>query len=74
MVFAVAGKGRTYRYITQEPLFPFGYGLSYTTFRYGVGKLNATQINPAQTVLLTFDIENTGGVGSEEVRFLMLSI
>ena len=44
--------GRTYRYFTGEPLYPFGYGLSYTTFSYGKARANARRI--------TIPVTNTG--------------
>lgn len=60
-------KGRTYRYMTQTPLYPFGYGLSYTTFAYNGGKLSADRIGKGEAVTLTFDIANTGGRDGDEV-------
>lgn len=60
-------KGRTYRYFTQEPLYPFGYGLSYTSFDYKNAKLSANQISKDQSVTITFDITNTGKLDGDEV-------
>ena len=60
-------KGRTYRYFTQEPLYPFGYGLSYTNFDYKNAKLSANQISKDQSVTITFDITNTGKLDGDEV-------
>lgn len=60
-------KGRTYRYFTQQPLYPFGYGLSYTTFRYDNARLSATEIEAGQPVTLSFDLSNTGKMEGDEV-------
>lgn len=60
-------KGRTYRYLTQTPLYPFGYGLSYTTFEYQPAKLSATKISKDEAVTLSFDLANTGKMDGEEV-------
>jgi beta-glucosidase len=64
-------KGRTYRYFTGEPLFQFGYGLSYTTFGYrslGVPK----QAKPGDEIKVTVEVENTGTRAGEEVVQLYL--
>ena len=60
-------KGRTYRYMTQTPLYPFGYGLSYTNFAYRNAKLSSGKITKDQSVTLTFDIANTGKMDGDEV-------
>lgn len=59
--------GRTYRYMTQEPLYPFGYGLSYTTYAYSGGKLSAKKIKAGDDVQITFEVANTGKKDGEEV-------
>ena len=58
-----AMKGRTYRYMTQEPLYTFGYGLSYTTFALE----NAQARVEEDQVVCTLDIENTGAVAGDLV-------
>ena len=52
-------KGRTYRYFEGEPLFPFGFGLSYTTFEYGVPVVKGKR--------LVVPVTNTGAMDAEEV-------
>jgi beta-glucosidase len=59
-------QGRTYRYFTGEPLFPFGYGLSYTTFTYRDLKL-PEQARAGDDIKLSVEIENTGKAAGEEV-------
>ena len=64
-------KGRTYRYMTEEPLFPFGYGLSYTTFSLGQAKADKTSLSPlsGDKLTLTIPVSNTGSrEGSEVVQ------
>jgi len=60
-------KGRTYRYMTESPLFPFGHGLSYTTFRYGDAALSAEVVKEGESVTLTIPVSNTGTRDGEEV-------
>jgi beta-glucosidase len=59
--------GRTYRYMTADPLFPFGYGLSYTTFQYGKPQLSATEIPAGGSLSLTVPVKNTGKYDGDEV-------
>lgn len=59
--------GRTYRYMTEEPLFPFGYGLSYTTFGYGTPKLNKNSVKPGECVILSIPVSNKGKIAGDEV-------
>ena len=54
------------------PLFPFGYGLSYSTFAYSNLKLSRTQLKPGETVEVTFDVENTGAIAADEVAQLYI--
>jgi beta-glucosidase len=62
-------KGRTYRYFTGEPLFPFGYGMSYTTFTYR--DLSVPQRAAAgEDVRVSVEVENTGKMAGEEVAQL----
>ena len=55
--------GRTYMYFKGEPLYPFGYGLSYTSFEYSRLKVRCQK----DSVRLSFDLSNTGGRDGEEV-------
>lgn len=59
--------GRTYRYMQDAPLFPFGYGLSYTTFDYGKAALDKGELAAGQSLKLTVPVTNAGKRDGEEV-------
>lgn len=59
--------GRTYRYATKKPLFPFGYGLSYTTFAYADAKVKVEGEGERRTVKVSVAVKNTGKVAGDEV-------
>ena len=62
--------GYTYMYFTGEPVFPFGYGLSYTSFNYGPLTLATDKTTPDGTIQLSVDVTNTGQrAGDEVVQF-----
>ncbi len=65
-------QGRTYRYFTGEPLYPFGYGLSYTTFRYARLRLSADSIAAGQPLDAEVTVTNTGNRAGDEVAELYL--
>jgi len=56
-----------YMDVPNEPLYPFGYGLSYTTFDYGNLKLSANQLNPEGTIEVSVDVTNSGDYDGKEV-------
>ncbi len=60
-------KGRTYRYMTQKPLFPFGYGLSYTTFKVGTAKADRKEMKAGESMNLTIPVTNSGKRDGAEV-------
>jgi len=59
--------GRTYMYDKNPPLFPFGYGLTYTSFRYSDLKTDKTTLKNNETLNISFTLENTGNWDSDEV-------
>jgi beta-glucosidase len=65
--------GRTYMYNKDIPLFPFGYGLTYTTFNYSGLKITKKSLREGEETDITFDIENTGNYDSDEVPQLYVS-
>ncbi|MBN1220064.1 MAG: glycoside hydrolase family 3 C-terminal domain-containing protein [Anaerolineae bacterium] len=60
-------EGHTYRYFRGEPLFAFGHGLSYTTFKYSNLKLSAKTITPDETISISLQVANTGKCAGDEV-------
>jgi beta-glucosidase len=62
-----AMSNRTYRYFTGKPLFAFGYGLSYTGFKYSDPKLDSKTVAPDGKVHVMFMIKNTGARDGDEV-------
>ena len=59
--------GRTYMYFKGEPLYPFGYGLSYTSFEYSKLKLSGSSVPANGAITVRFDVTNTGKRDGEEV-------
>jgi beta-glucosidase len=66
-------QGRTYRYFKGEPLYPFGYGLSYTDFAYSNLRLDAKSVKAGEPVKVTVDVTNTGDREGDEVVQLYLT-
>jgi beta-glucosidase len=60
-------KGRTYRYFSGKPLWGFGYGLSYSTFKYGTVKLSSSTLKAGDPITATVTVTNTGAVSGDEV-------
>ena len=59
-------EGRTYRYFQGEPLFPFGHGLSYSTFEYGNLRL-PTKVRAGDNTRISVTVKNTGSMNGDEV-------
>jgi beta-glucosidase len=59
--------GRTYMYFRGEPLYPFGYGLSYTTFSYSNLRLGSDKLSRNGSMIVSFDVKNTGKRAGDEV-------
>jgi beta-glucosidase len=63
-------KGRTYRYLEKEPLYPFGYGLSYTRFEYSNLGLSQNTLSVGEEVEVRVSVKNVGELAGEEVTQL----
>jgi len=65
-------KGRTYRYFQGEPLWPFGYGLSYTKFQYGALTIPKQPLGAGESLHVTVNVTNSGSLPGDEVVQLYL--
>jgi beta-glucosidase len=65
--------GRTYMYFKGEPLYPFGYGLSYTTFKYSDLKLSAARLSKTGSLTVSVNVKNAGARTGDEVVELYVS-
>jgi beta-glucosidase len=66
-------RGRTYRYLDKEPLYPFGYGLSYTTFEYSGVTVSRARVAAGATFEVSAAVTNTGSHVGDEVTQLYVS-
>jgi beta-glucosidase len=60
-------RNRSYLFASREPLFPFGHGLSYTSFRFEEARVEPSQIRPGEGTTVRVDVVNTGGRAGDEV-------
>jgi beta-glucosidase len=67
-------KGRTYKYMKETPLYPFGYGLSYAKIAWENAKASTTTIKKEQSVEVSVDLKNTSWIDAQEVVQLYLTI
>ena len=68
-------ENRTYRYFKGEPLYPFGYGLSYTTYQYGQATVSKNSMKKNGSVTITIPVTNTGKrEGTEIVQVYVKSL
>jgi beta-glucosidase len=67
------GLGRTYMYFTGAPTYPFGYGLSYSNFKYSDVKVGPGSVSADGTVSVNFNVTNTGSVAGSTVAQLYSS-
>lgn len=65
-------QNRTYRYFQGEPLYSFGYGLSYSSFAFSKLHLSSTQIKAGQSLTVAADVKNTSGIAGDEVPELYI--
>jgi beta-glucosidase len=67
-------KERTYRYMTSKPLYPFGYGLSYTEFSFNDLHLDREELAADESLTVSVKVKNNGALDAEEVVQLYVSV
>eukprot|EP01121_Diplochlamys_sp_Union-15-3_P021005 TRINITY_DN8382_c0_g1_i1.p1 TRINITY_DN8382_c0_g1~~TRINITY_DN8382_c0_g1_i1.p1 ORF type:complete len:541 (+),score=100.93 TRINITY_DN8382_c0_g1_i1:117-1625(+) len=67
MSATVSTFGRTYKYFTAEPLYPFGFGRSFTQFQYSDLKLSSVSVTPCQSLTISINVQNIGDTDGSEV-------
>ena len=65
-------ENRTYKYMKNEALYPFGYGLSYSKFSYSNIRISSEKINPGESIKVKAKVKNIGSFESDEVAELYL--
>ncbi len=65
--------GRTYRYMSEEPLYPFGFGLSYSRFEYSELKLEKENIQAGESLAVQVTVQNSGDKEASEITQFYLS-
>ena len=66
-------QGRTYRYLAKEPLYPFGYGLSYTRFEYTDLEVSQSRLTAGENLQVSVTVRNAGARASDEVAQLYVT-
>jgi beta-glucosidase len=66
-------RGRTYRYLEDQPLYPFAYGLSYASFEYASLELSSSRVEAGESLRVSVEVRNSGKQPAEEVIQLYLS-
>ncbi|WP_228851429.1 glycoside hydrolase family 3 C-terminal domain-containing protein [Aegicerativicinus sediminis] len=66
-------KGRTYKYMESDPMYPFGYGLSYTNFTYSGASTSSESITQGDKLGINVTVTNSGDIKSDEVVQLYIS-
>lgn len=66
-------KGRTYKYMNEEPMYPFGFGLSYSEFEFSDLELSKTKVKKRQNIEASVEVFNKGNYEAEEVVQLYIS-
>jgi len=64
--------GQTYRYLRDDPLYPFGYGLSYSRFHYSNLTVSPSLLHAGQNVTVEVTVTNRGPYEADEVTFILL--
>jgi len=71
--YTMIGTSKTYRFGYPDPLFPFGYGQSYTSWSYADLNISTTSVKPCENVTVTVTVRNTGTTDGSEVVQLYAS-